>query len=65
MASESVKAYIARDAKGVCRIYCQRARRKWWFELGQHPETDTVFEQALELGEVDWQRKITDPGKLF
>ena len=60
-----VNAYIARDAKGVCRVFCQRARRKWWFELGQHRETDRAFEAALAAGEVDWRTKIVDPGKLF
>lgn len=60
-----VKASIARDANGICRVYCQRAARKWWFELGRHAETDAVFEQALAAGTVEWSPKIIDPGKLF
>jgi len=61
----TVKAYIVRDARGVCRIYCQRDRRKWWFELGQHRETDNAFEQALAFGYVRWEPKIQDRTKLF
>lgn len=60
-----VKATIARDARGVCRIYCQRSARKWWFELGRHAETDAAFEQAYGAGSVSWSTKIIDPGKLF
>lgn len=60
-----VNARIARDAHGVCRIYCQRAKYKHWFELGQHAETDTAFEQALAAGSLCWGNKIVDPGKLF
>lgn len=61
----TVKAYISRDAKGVCRIYCQRDKRKWWFELGRHAETDTAFELALAFGYVHWEPKIQDRTKLF
>lgn len=60
-----VNAYIARDAHGVCRVYCKRAKYKHWFELGQHPDTDAEFERALAAGTVNWDRKIVDPGKLF
>lgn len=60
-----INAQIARDAKGVCRIYCQRAKRKWWFELGRHAETDAEFERALMAGTIHWEPKIMDPGKLF
>lgn len=60
-----VRAQIARDARGVHRVFCQRAARKWWFELGKHPETDAAFELALSVGRVEWMAKITDPGKLF
>lgn len=60
-----VNAYIARDANGVFRIYCQRAKYKHWFQLGKHAETDTAFEQALAVGSVCWLPKIVDPGKLF
>ena len=63
--SNKVKAYIARDANGVCRIYCQRAPRKWWFELGRHAATDFMFEAALSSGTISWNQKIKDPGKLF
>lgn len=61
----AVNAYIARDAHGVCRVYCQRAKHKWWFELGHHRETDAAFERALRAGMVHWNPKIMDPGKLF
>ncbi len=60
-----VKAQIARDANGVCRIYCQRAARKWWFELGRHRPTDVAFDRALDAGMIQWNRRIIDPGKLF
>ncbi len=61
----NVRAYISRDAKGVCRIYCQRDRRKWWFELGRHAATDSAFEAALAFGYVHWEPKIQDRTKLF
>ena len=60
-----IRANIARDANGVCRIFCQRAKYKHWFQLGKHAETDTAFEQALAAGSLCWGTKIVDPGKLF
>ena len=60
-----VRASIARDAHGVCRVYCQRAPRKWWFELGRHADTDAAFERALGIGAIIWMPKIIDLGKLF
>ena len=60
-----VNAYIARDANGVCRVYCKRAKYKHLFELGRHAATDAVFEQALAAGTVRWEPKVVDPGKLF
>lgn len=59
-----VKAYIQRDGKAV-RIFCQRERRKWWRELGQHRATDREFERALAAGEVAWNPKIKDEAKIF
>ena len=61
----NVNAYIARDARGVCRIYCKRAKYKHWFELGRHADTDAAFEQALAAGSVCWEPAIIDTGKLF
>lgn len=58
-------AYIARDARGVCRIYCKRAKYKHWFELGRHADTDAAFEQALAAGTVCWNPGIVDRSKLF
>ena len=63
--ANNVNAYIARDANGVCRIFCKRGKYKHWFELGQHSETDAAFEQALAVGSIVWRTKIVDPGKLF
>lgn len=60
-----VKAKIARDASGVHRVFCQRAPKKWWFELGKHEETDKAFESCLEAGKVRWYKEIIDPGRLF
>lgn len=60
-----IKAKIVRDPAGVCRIFCQRAKRKWWFELGKHQDTDTAFERALQAGSVVWPEGITDTAKLF
>lgn len=65
LTANNVDAYVARDANGVCRILCKRAKYKHWFELGQHAETDAAFEQALAVGSVVWKTKIIDPGKLF
>ena len=60
-----INARIARDARGVCRIYCKRAKYKHWFELGRHADTDAAFERALAAGSVCWEPAIIDPGKLF
>ena len=64
-----IKAQIVRGNDGICRVYCQRARRKWWFELGQHKETDTAFEAALGAESPDngiqWRPRIDDRTKLF
>lgn len=60
-----INAYIARDARGVCRVFVKRAKYKHWFELGRHAETDKAFEQALAAGSIHWNEKIVDPGKLF
>lgn len=62
---DKIKAYIARDPKGVCRIYCQRGRRKWWRELGDHRATDVAFERALAVGEVEFQPKVKKIGEIF
>ena len=61
----TVRAYVARDASGAHRIIAQRDRRKWWFELGRHAETDTAFERALRYGNVLWSEEIRDANKLF
>ena len=60
-----VNAYIARDANGICRVYCKRAKYKHWFELGRHADTDAAFEQALATGSVCWNTGIVDRTKLF
>lgn len=61
----NVKAYIARDPSGVCRVFVKRAKHKHWFELGQHRETDTAFERALMAGAVVWKPGIVDRTQLF
>ena len=60
-----VDARIVRDPSGVCRIFVKRAKFKHWFELGQHRETDTEFERALNESAVIWDTKIIDRSKLF
>lgn len=62
---ESVNAYIARDPSGVFRVFVKRAKHKWWFELGQHRETDVAFERALIAGKVVWKPAIVDTMQLF
>ena len=63
--ASNVDAHIVRDPAGTCRVFCKRAKHKWWFELGRHAETDAAFEQALAAGTVRWEPKIVDPGQLF
>ena len=64
-----IKAQIVRGNDGICRVYCQRARRKWWFELGKHRETDAAFEDALGADNpeklIQWKPKIDNHTKLF
>lgn len=60
-----VRAYIARVGNGTYRIFCQRAKRKWWFELGKHRETDVAFERALRQGTLSLEAEIVDATKLF
>lgn len=62
---ERVNAYIARDPSGVFRVFVKRAKHKWWFELGQHRETDVAFERALMAGTVVWKPAIVDTMQLF
>ena len=62
---ESVNAYIARDPSGVFRVFVKRAKHKWWFELGQHRETDVAFERALMAGTVVWKPCVVDKMQLF
>lgn len=50
---------------GSYYVECQRARRKWWRELGQHKETDREFERALADGTLEWMPQILDGTKLF
>ena len=63
--TEKVDAKIVRDPSGVCRIFCKRAKHKWWFELGRHKETDKKFEAALKRGTLNLRDEIQDGTKLF
>ncbi len=65
MIPAKVDAHIVRDPAGTCRIFCKRAKHKWWFELGRHAETDAAFEQALAAGTIRWKPEIVDRSKLF
>lgn len=47
-----VDAYIERTPSGTYRVMVKRAKHKWWFELGKHPETDAAFTRALADGTV-------------
>jgi len=60
-----VRAKVVRNPGGGCRIFCQRAKYKHWFEVGGHNETDGVFEIALAKGEVRWDNRITGTDRLF
>lgn len=60
-----MKAKIIKEHGGAYRIVCQRARRKWWFELGKHGKTDAEFEKALRDGAIEWLPKIYDKAKIF
>ena len=60
-----VNACIERDANGIHRVICKRAKYKHWHELGKHRETDAAFEQALAAGTVVWLPKIIGPPTLF
>lgn len=52
----TVRAKILPDYSGGFRIYVQRAKRKWWRELGSHEKTDTAFWVSLDKGQVEWQK---------
>lgn len=60
-----VNACIRRDPNGSHRIFCKRGKYKWWFELGQHPETDAAFAKALRAGTIHWETEIVDNSTLF
>jgi len=60
-----VDAYIQRTQTGEYRIFCKRAKHKWWHELGKHPETDVAFERALNAGKVNWQTQIRENTIFF
>lgn len=60
-----VKARIRKWADWTVHVEAKRDKFKHWFELGQHRETDTTFEQALQAGTVDWTPKIVEPPRLF
>lgn len=58
-----VDAYIERTLSGTYRVMVKRAKHKWWFELGKHPETDMAFTRALADGKVNWRPEIIEPQK--
>lgn len=60
-----VDAYIERTPSGTYRVMVKRAKHKWWFELGKHPETDIAFARALADGTVVWRPEIIEPQKKF
>lgn len=60
-----VRACIMRDSRGNYIILCQRDKRKWWFRLGFHAETDAAFERALKFDTLHWEPDIKDRNKLF
>lgn len=57
-----VRASIIKDAFGIYRIYAQRDKHKWWFELGQHSETDREFVKALRTNSISWLSEVTELG---
>ena len=59
------RARVVKWGGGSYHVECQRARRKWWRELGQHRETDREFERALADGTLEWMPKIQDDGIIF
>lgn len=58
-----VEAIIEHTPSGAYRIKCKRAKHKWWFELGKHPETDIAFARALADGKVNWRPEISEQQK--
>lgn len=58
-----VDAYIEHTPSGTYRVMVKRAKYKWWFELGKHPETDMVFTRALADGKVNWRPEISEQQK--
>lgn len=60
-----VCAYIKRDGYGRYHVFCQRAKRKWWFELGKHAATDAAFERAYLENSVHWVDENVDDAKFF
>lgn len=62
---EKVKARVVKTQDGGSRVECQRARRKWWFKLGEHKATDLAFERCLAERTVEWSPRVKDESKLF
>ena len=58
-----VDAYIERTPSGTYRVMVKRAKHKWWFELGKHPETDAAFARALANFSVHWWPEISEQQK--
>ena len=63
--NKKVRARIRRQNNGSGVIEIQRAKYKHWFRLGTHEETDLEFLMAFEAGNIEWQRKVIEPPKLF
>ena len=60
-----LRAQIARDANGVCRVMVKRGKFKHWHEYGTHPESDVAFRRALFEKNIEWLPKILEPPTLF
>ena len=57
-----VRASAIKDAFGIYRIYAQRDKHKWWFELGQRSETDREFVKALRVSPISCLPEVIELG---
>ena len=58
--NNDVVAVIEKLPESKYNILIQRAKRKRWFYLGEHKQTDTAFFQALKDGRIDWRPEVYD-----
>lgn len=57
-----IRTSVIKDTFGIYRIYAQRYKHKWWFELGRHSETDRRLLKALRASSISWLPGVTELG---